>query len=448
MGKISNQQIISIGSLLLSALITVITKDLPPVLRWITVGLILLLALTYFIYSMLSAIRVRNSISSTAIIAKSKKYIDYLYKLSKANEKKLKKFAAVNDLKVIERINKKVVKTVRGKNINLDNNKRKALQKDLNVKIDDYQKTKKANYDILKYDDQIIKNTKHLSGKKTYEITQKIITSICDLNRILLQIDQHKLRIKLGKFVAKYTDNLYTQLDAYIDYIGWTYILIGNVNKGFKAIMTGIGLIEQQIGDGSQIPEDMRPEDFCHLMFMKARAYRHLGTTYYTYASRHIDPTAYLNKALEIVNNPIFLEKFKNRDCDCENRYQKLRIGIENNLLLAEYYKLTECMKNKCMNDSNCTFDSLAKDIDEKIAEVKQMKKMDKHRLIKLLVLKNQIIMTNKYYTGIEIEGLEDNLKAIKGVFEQNINFDDAMEVFIQQKIQSLYDDVLEIIRS
>ena len=82
------------------------------------------------------------------------------------------------------------------------------------------------------------------------------------MNRILLQIDQHKLRIKLGKFVAKYTDNLYTQLDAYIDYIGWTYILIGNVNKGFKAIMTGIGLIEQQIGDGSQIPEDMRPEDF------------------------------------------------------------------------------------------------------------------------------------------------------------------------------------------
>ena len=72
MGKISNQQIISIGSLLLSALITVITKDLPPVLRWITVGIILLLALTYFIYSMLSAIRVRNSISSTAIIAKSK----------------------------------------------------------------------------------------------------------------------------------------------------------------------------------------------------------------------------------------------------------------------------------------------------------------------------------------------------------------------------------------
>ena len=56
--------------------------------------------------------------------------------------------------------------------------------------------------------------------------------------------------------------------------------------------------------------------------------------------------------------------------------------------------------------------------------------------------------MTNKYYTGIEIEGLEDNLKAIKGVLEQNINFDDAMEVFIQQKIQSLYDDVLEIIRS
>jgi hypothetical protein len=105
-------------------------------------------------------------------------------------------------------------------------------------------------------------------------------------------------------------------------------------------------------------------------------------------------------------------------------------------------------MKNKCMNDSNCTFDSLAKDIDEKIVEVKQMKKMDKHRLIKLLVLKNQIIMTNKYYTGIEIEGLEDNLKAIKGVLEQNINFDDAMEVFIQQKIQSLYDDVLEIIRS
>ena len=117
MKEINKDKIISIATLLLSALLAVITKDLSPLLRFITVGVIVLFALCYFIYSILSAIKIRNSISSTAIIAKSKKYINYLYKLCKANEKNLKKHAAANELKKIEKLNNKIVRKLTGKKV-------------------------------------------------------------------------------------------------------------------------------------------------------------------------------------------------------------------------------------------------------------------------------------------------------------------------------------------
>jgi len=43
-------------------------------------------------------------------------------------------------------------------------------------------------------------------------------------------------------------------------------------------------------------------------------------------------------------------------------------------------------------------------------------------------------------------EELVNNFKTIQHIFEDNINFDDAMEVFIKQKVQFVYNDVLKII--
>lgn len=447
MRKISTEQIISIASLVMSVLVTVITNDLSPVLRVITIGVIVVLALSYFLYSIISSIKIRNSISSTAIIAKSKKYIMYLYKISKANEKTLKKYAAINDLKAIEKLNKKIVKRVKGDKVifNIKNSKFDLLKNKLDNKIKFYQIRKSENYIFLKSNEPIIKMSKLTNLRKSYEISQKIIQSICDINRILLQVEQHKLRIKLGKYVARYTDDPFVQIEAYTDYIGWTNILIGNTRKGYNAIMTAIGLIDKQIGDGINVPKEMNAIDFYKYLYLKARAYRHLGTTYYTYSSKDIETTSYLNKALEIVNNSNFIENFKDK-----TKYDKLKYGIENNLLLAKYYNLIECLKKKTVDKVSCTIDSLLFEVEEKINEVNNMKDIDKHRLIKLIVLKNQIIRANKLNNGasINIENINADLNIIKNIFNNNINFDDAMEVFINQKVQTLYDEVLDIIKN
>ena len=448
MKEINKDKIISIATLLLSALLAVITKDLSPLLRFITVGVIVLFALCYFIYSILSAIKIRNSISSTAIIAKSKKYINYLYKLCKANEKNLKKHAAANELKTIEKLNNKIVRKLTGKKVDLNskNKQLKNLENKLNIKISSYRNLKAEKYQLLREDKLIIKFAKKLNGEQNLRISKEIIAGIRDLNRILLQIDKHKLRIKFGQYVVKYTDDEFIQLEAYIDYIGWTNILTGHINKGYKSIMIAIGLIDERIGEGESIPKNMSTEDYCQYLFLKARAYRHLGTTYYTYTSKQIDPIKYLNKALEVVNNNIFINEYREKNDQCQNKYKKLKLGIENNLLLAKYYFLKKSLNNKSINLNNYSLDSIIEEINQKINETNNMKKIDKHRLIKLLVLKNQILMNYKDNRFLNEEELVNNFKTIQHIFEDNINFDDAMEVFIKQKVQFVYNDVLKII--
>lgn len=434
--------IVNVVQALMSVIGPILSKETPTVVQIIISSCIFLAVLGVIFYYYHSWVRVRNSISSTAIIAKSKKYIKYLYKLAKTNEKTLEKHAAVNELKAIEKLNKRVVKMVGGKKVKCKKDKLQALRDELNTRIQNYQSKKYQGIENAK---DIIKISDKIDSKKSYEITQLIIETIEDLNRILLQIDQHKLRINFGKYIAKYTKDEKLQVKAYVEYIGWTNILIGKIKKGFEAIMTGISLIEQKISDGKTIPNGMSVDEYCDWLFHKARAYRHLGTTYYTYTSKQINPSEYLQKALEIVDNPVFKEYYETKDL-C--KYQRLRIGIENNILLARYYKLSECMKSSNLSQNKCTYQGLYEEVKKLIPDIDKLKKVDKHRVIKLLVLENQIIKSNKCYQGSELGNLKENLRVIKNVLDENINFDDAMEVFIQQKIQFLYDQVLEMINA
>lgn len=99
----------------------------------------------------------------------------------------------------------------------------------------------------------------------------------------MLQLEQHHIRIRLGRYVAKYTNNEIQQIKAYTDLIGWTYILLGDNRRGHEAISTAINIINNRIGASGEIPDGMTMERYYDYLFLKVRALRHLGTTYYTY---------------------------------------------------------------------------------------------------------------------------------------------------------------------
>lgn len=85
-----------------------------------------------------------------------------------------------------------------------------------------------------------------------------------------------------------------------MDLIGWSYVLLGD-KKGYAAIFTAIDIIENRIGKelNKEAPKGMSQEEYEQYLFLKARAYRHLGSTYYTF--KDIDVGHYCNEALKVL---------------------------------------------------------------------------------------------------------------------------------------------------
>lgn len=83
----------------------------------------------------------------------------------------------------------------------------------------------------------------------------------------MLQLEQHHIRIRLGRYVAKYTNNEIQQIKAYTDLIGWTYILLGDNRRGHEAISTAINIINNRIGASGEIPDGMTMERYYDYLF-------------------------------------------------------------------------------------------------------------------------------------------------------------------------------------
>ena len=64
----------------------------------------------------LTKTKANKNLSNTAVIAKSKKYTNYLWKLVQVNEKKMAKFKRTSDIKKIEKNNKMILDLMAGKN--------------------------------------------------------------------------------------------------------------------------------------------------------------------------------------------------------------------------------------------------------------------------------------------------------------------------------------------
>ncbi len=283
------------------------------------------------------------------------------------------------------------------------------------------------------------------SLEKNVEISKNLIKRIFDVNRILLQIEQHNARIKLGEYVTYFSTDEVERIKGYMDLIGWSYVLLGD-KKGYAAIFTAIDIIENRIGKelNKEAPKGMSQEEYEQYLFLKARAYRHLGSTYYTF--KDIDVGHYCNEALKV------LEVLKSNGFDKSNKsmYENMLYGVENNLYLYNLYRFISDNKRENGNGDMRKLDETRRNVEKAIDDLSALPKeeQDNHRMLKLLSLKCQI---NKVFSVIkkekmDIDGTNADLKKIEATLAKNIYFDDAMEVYTNQKVQLLFEETKNIL--
>ena len=279
--------------------------------------------------------------------------------------------------------------------------------------------------------------------EKNYKISQNIIKCIFDMNRILLQLEQHNYRIKLGKYVAFFAVDEEQRIKAYMDLIGWSHILLGS-KKGYAAINNAINIIENRIGKelSPKAPEGIPQEMYENYLFLKARAYRHLGSTYYTF--KNVDAEYYCNQSLKVLE-VLEASGFKDRR---EADYNNMMFGVKNNYYLYQLYKFIADSRRGNGDISDLT-NSLNKvnDAIERLSAIPK-EKQDNHRMLKLLSLKCQINKALSVVTANPMDIVETakSLKIIESTLSKNIYFDDAMEVYSNQKVQLLFEETKNIL--
>jgi len=467
-----------------------IFADVDGTARWVLIGILLAFVVGYIIYTTLKG---NKNLSNTQVIDKSRRYTKHLMKLVKTNAKVMAKDFNLTELAETK---KKIGVVTKKINRSYASNRREQLDKLIAEKdalMDKYYDQSHGYADAQLLD--VNKPGNNMVALSNFEESQKIFNliygTVKDMERILLQLEQHELRVKLGKYVVKYSTDIDKTIHAYVDYLGWTYVLLDKNSKGFQAIQNGLHLIDYKINtskdghekycelkkEGKEIPEVIQKQhvDYCEYTLQKARALRHLGTTYYTYRSfkdnfvkTSFEKEKLGQKGVWNYNNTVnpyvkfklaeglalmeeesiieyFSETLKKRET-----YSKMVFGLKYNDLLYDYY--VAVYKN---DQSIETYVNINNQLNALIEEIDKSEFKDNHRLIKILTLKNQLkhkIYNQQDEAGVKIEGADEwdkllakDLKTIESVLNQNIYFDEAMEVYVCQKIRKLYTDIEKV---
>lgn len=438
--KLSNSEKISIASIVVTIVIAIFSQDFNPIITRSVLLVIALIMIGYLIYLLIIRYKKSKALSNAAVIAKADEYIQYLENLVEANDRRLAKLMGVSSLKMTEKINKKILKRTKGKiiDLNQDDLEIKKLLTSLNqefaFQFDEREEKRKQ---------LILKASKKVDLETSFKIAEKIIKHSLKLERILLQIEQYKLRIRLGKFIIKYSLNDFEIIKAYVDFIGWTNILIGENKAGIQAISQGIRIIEAKIGTSNEIPKGMDEETYYQYKFLKARALRHLSTTYYSYKKNEFNEEE-IKACFEILDEENFKSYYLKH---YPNMYYKMRIGLENNVLLYKFYQYQE---NKRQNlGGSFDYKSAIEIINQDLEIIRHMpiEEQDRHRIIKLTVFKNQLLRSENSRNNqlLDQRDFKEGLEEVRKIFNSNIYLDDALEVFVDEAIQDLYDDIRNI---
>ncbi len=429
---------LSIISLVVTSLLALFKNDINQNVIFVLIGALVIIVIAYFIYSKTKS---NKNLSNTAVINKTKKYTKYLYSLVKANMRQMKKEVNVSDLVLLQKKNKKIINHFEGK---------EKSQKQTAIDLSAQKQELVANFvkknnkyvtnEMLKVNQPYNKVVKKTNQEQTIEVYNTIYDTIHQLERILLQLEQHALRIKLGKYVIRCSNNISQIINAYVDLIGWTHILLGDNKKGFSSIQCGIDLIDYKLS-----ALEKGSKEYCEYTLQKARALRHLGTTYYTYKSKKDKfVKECLLEAKDLISQPDIVQYYESTP-KLKETYGKMMFGLKYNELLYDYYVALE---NK--DEFSEKINKISEGILKLREEVNQSDFSDNHRLVKVITLQNQIeknrILQTKTtkddHSAIWKNKLHNDLIQIEEVLNKNIYFDEAMEVYVCQKIDELYSNV------
>lgn len=435
---------LNIISLSITVLLAMFKNDTNYIVIYPIIGVILIIVLINII---LAKTKSNKNLSNTAVVVKTKKYTQYLWKLVKANKKQMQKEVNISELRRLQKKNKRVLDYFENKVVK-DNKKIINLDKEKQNLIENFVKKndKYVTSEMIKINKPYSKIVKGSNQEQTIQVYNVIYATIHDLERILLQLEQHSLRIKLGKYVVKCSNNIDETVHAYVDLIGWTHILLGDNKKGFASIQCGIDLINYKLNS----LEKNTPEYFKYIL-LKARALRHLGTTYYTYRSKKDKfVKEKLLEAIALISEKEVVDYYNSTPA-LKETYGKMMFGLKYNVLLYDYYVALE---NK--DEIGEKIEIISKGVEELRKEVDDSSFDDNHRMVKVLTLQNQIeknkILQSKTLEDDKSEEwalqLNKDLHSIEKVLNKNIYFDEAMEVYICQKVDALYTNVEKVFTS
>lgn len=281
----------------------------------------------------------------------------------------------------------------------------------------------------------INRNQIKVNSKNRSQVISKVCDNIISLKRILLEINKSEIRIMLGNFLVKYSNDDKKRADGYIDFLGWTKIL-NEQKQGIIDIEKGIELCKVK---RETCKNKLDNQGFNDYTLKIIRGYRHLGTTYYTYKfdKNRCSVEESINAAYK------YLTEINCDNDEIKKQYTGLVIGIKYNSILLQYYNyveksLSRTELNKIKKQIKILYEFTYKQNLELLKEMKNLKlnveyidadSIDKHRKIKICSLYS-ILNENKES--------KDCMKEIEDILDQNIYIDEAIELYIYDKINNI----------
>lgn len=295
----------------------------------------------------------------------------------------------------------------------------------------------------LKFDNKPSKKTIDQIRNERLEISDYMINTVFDMDRILLLSEQYDYRIKFGKYIAEYSNNDMQIQKAYIDFLGWTYVIMGKNKLAEKYIKLGISCIENYL-ENTPLLSDKDKND---ALMKRIRAYRHLGSNHNLYIKKPLECLTYLNEGLKLLNEETFKKYYLEKD---NNKFVEMEVGLQYGVAICNLYLFKT--KNKGLSNVE-SLSKYLKEASDLVVKYKDVAKgfANKHRYVKFLLLENSIHQ--------EIKKLDDSLKAsfpeiafnenilaIEKSLNSSLYSDEGMIYYLEQKLDSICEKVNSIL--
>lgn len=384
-------------------------------------GVILLLIVLYVSYVIIRSYneyRIENkSMTNSSVVKRVRKYCDSLYEFSKAIRKKVyknKEFVTINKMYLQE---KKIIKKIH-------HSKTTEKQKEiLTIKLKKL-KTNFTNKNALSV-------ISHLDTTQDFIIVDLLVDIFSELERPLLNAEQFSLRVKFGNFIKDFSKDENKRQKAYIDFLGWSYIMLGRTKKGLEAIHQGIESAKVTLEETNN--EKLKQECIYNI----ARAYRHLGSARERYEKKPLEAKKDLEKAKEYLFklDPSF------------KGYTEMEVGIDYGLIMTNYFIFVNKTKTTRLTSTH------KDNLDESFANINDLINVahsfsNKHRYVKLLLLKakylNQLLLHQEDNPKLnEINEVKDVLRKVEIIFKDNIFTDEAVEFYLEESVNRFKHELL-----